>query len=92
MSVAVDLAIALAIYTSEKDIAVDPGVIVFGEIGLTGEVRSVSMAEQRVTEAKKLGFNKAIIPASNLPSVKSIKGIDIVGVSNIKEAVDAISR
>ncbi|QFJ53484.1 DNA repair protein RadA [Pseudobutyrivibrio xylanivorans] len=89
---AVDLAIALAIYTSEKDIAVDPGVIVFGEIGLTGEVRSVSMAEQRVTEAKKLGFNKAIIPASNLPSVKSIKGIDIVGVSNIKEAVDAISR
>ncbi len=89
---AIDLAIALAIYSSEKDIPVDAGTIVFGEIGLSGEVRSVSMAEQRVNEAKKLGFKKAIIPSSNLGNASSVSGIEVIGVSNIKEAVDAIIR
>ena len=89
---AIDLAIAMAIYSSEKDIPVDAGTIVLGEIGLSGEVRSVSMAEQRVREAKKLGFKKAIIPYSNLASANGIDGIEVVGVSNVKEAVDAISR
>jgi DNA repair protein RadA/Sms len=88
---AIDLAIALAIYSSEKEIPVDPGTIVFGEIGLSGEVRSVSMADQRVSEAKKLGFKKAIIPSSNLASVKNISGITVIGVSNVKEAVDALN-
>ena len=88
---AIDLAIALAIYSSEKEIPVDPGTIVFGEIGLSGEVRSVSMADQRVSEAKKLGFKKAIIPSSNLAGVKNISGITVVGVSNVKEAVDALN-
>ncbi|MCR5581746.1 MAG: DNA repair protein RadA [Pseudobutyrivibrio sp.] len=89
---AIDLAIALSIYSSEKDITVSADTIVFGEIGLSGEVRSVSMAEQRVNEAKKLGFKRAIIPTSNMNSVSAIKGIDVVGVANIKEAVDALSR
>ncbi len=89
---AIDLSIALAIYSSEKDIPVDAGTIVFGEIGLSGEVRSVAMAEQRVNEAKKLGFRRAIIPASNATSLTSVKGIEVIGVSNVKEAVDAISR
>ena len=89
---AIDLAIALAVYSSEKDIPVDAGIIVFGEIGLSGEVRSVSMVEQRVNEAKKLGFRKVIVPASNISAVKNVNDIDVVGVSNIKEAVDAISR
>ena len=89
---AIDLAIAMAIYSSEKDIPVDAGTIVFGEIGLSGEVRSVTMAEQRVSEAKKLGFKKVIMPSSNLPSVSNIAGIKVIGVSNVKEAVDAISR
>ena len=89
---AVDLAIAMAIYSSEKEIAVDAKTIIFGEIGLSGEVRSVSMAKQRVSEAKKLGFEKAIIPYSNMASVSNIKGIEVVGVANVKEAVDAISR
>ncbi|MCR5416278.1 MAG: DNA repair protein RadA [Pseudobutyrivibrio sp.] len=88
---AVDLAIALAIYSSEKDIPVDANTIIFGEIGLSGEVRSVAMAEQRVTEAKKLGFSKAIIPASNVATLGKIKGIEVIGVSNIKEACDAIA-
>ena len=89
---AIDLSIALAIYSSEKDIPVNEDTIVFGEIGLAGEVRSVSMVEQRVNEAKKLGFKRAIVPSSNLPSLNSIEGIVVVGVSNIKEAVDAISQ
>ncbi len=89
---AIDLAIAMAIYSSEKEIPVDAHTIVFGEIGLSGEVRSVAMAEQRVIEAKKLGFKKAIIPASNASSLSNITGIDVVGVANVKEAVDAISR
>lgn len=89
---AIDLAVAMAIYSSEKDIAVDAGTIVFGEIGLSGEVRSVTMAEQRVNEAKKLGFKKVIIPYSNLPACKNISGIKVVGVANVKEAVDALSN
>jgi DNA repair protein RadA/Sms len=89
---AIDLAIAMAIYSSEKDIPLDAKTIIFGEIGLSGEVRSVSMAEQRVNEAKKLGFEKAIIPYSNLASISNIEGIKVVGVANVKEAVDAISR
>lgn len=88
---AIDLAIAMAIYSSEKDIPIDAKTIIFGEIGLSGEVRSVSMAEQRVNEAKKLGFEKVIIPTSNLSSVTNINGIKVVGVANVKEAVDALS-
>ena len=87
----IDLAIAMAIYSSEKDIPMDAGTIVFGEIGLSGEVRSVSMAEQRVREAEKLGFKKAIVPYSNMAALKNISGIEVVGASNVKEAVDAIS-
>ncbi|SEB05956.1 DNA repair protein RadA/Sms [Pseudobutyrivibrio sp. ACV-2] len=89
---AIDLAIAMAIYSSEKDISIDAKTLIFGEIGLSGEVRSVSMAEQRVNEAKKLGFEKVIIPFANEASVANIKGIEVVGVANVKEAVDALTR
>lgn len=89
---AIDLAIAAAIYSSEKDIPVNTKTIVFGEIGLSGEVRSVSMAEQRVNEARKLGFERAVVPMSNMQSLKMVKGMEIVGVSTVKEAMDAISK
>lgn len=89
---AIDLAIAMAIYSSEKDISIDTKTLIFGEIGLSGEVRSVSMAEQRVNEAKKLGFEKVIIPYANVSSVSNIKGIKVIGVANVKEAVDALSK
>lgn len=84
---AIDLGIALAIVSSMKDQVISDRVICFGEIGLSGEVRSVQMAEQRVNEAKKLGFERVILPASNLKALKNTKGIDLVGVSNIAEAV-----
>ena len=88
---AVDLAIALAIYSSKEDVVVDSSTMVFGEIGLSGEVRSISMAEQRINEAKKLGLKRVILPKYNLQALNNTKGIELVGVSNVKEAVDAIS-
>lgn len=87
---AIDLGIALAVVSSMKDQVISDRVICFGEIGLSGEVRSVQMAEQRVNEAKKLGFERVILPASNLKALKNTKGIDLVGVSNIAEAVKAL--
>ena len=87
---AIDLGIALAIVSSMKDQVISDRVICFGEIGLSGEVRSVQMAEQRVNEAKKLGFERVILPASNLKALKNTEGIDLVGVSNIAEAVKAL--
>ena len=87
---AIDLGIALAIVSSMKDQVISDRVICFGEIGLSGEVRSVQMAEQRVNEAKKLGFERVILPASNLKALKNTKGIDLVGVANIAEAVKAL--
>lgn len=87
---AIDLGIALAIMSSMKDQVISDRVICFGEIGLSGEVRSVQMAEQCVNEAKKLGFERVILPASNLKALKNTKGIDLVGVANIAEAVKAL--
>nr|MCR5344809.1 DNA repair protein RadA [Lachnospiraceae bacterium] len=59
--------------------------ICFGEIGLSGEIRSVSMAEQRVKEAKKLGFTTCILPATNLKSMSKEDGIKLIGVESVKE-------
>ena len=64
--------------------------IVFGEVGLSGEVRAVAMPEQRVTEAKKLGFKTCIIPEVCLKSIGKIEGIEVIGVKNIKEAIALI--
>lgn len=87
---AIDLGIILAIVSSYKNKPIGDKVIAFGEVGLSGEVRAVSMPEQRVSEAKKLGFQTCIVPAVSLESVNNIKGIEIVGVKNINEAVQFI--
>jgi len=87
---AIDLGIVLAIASSKKDIIVREDTICFGEVGLSGEVRGVTMSEQRVAEAKKLGFKKCIVPKVCLAGVSHINGIEIVGVANIKEAIEAV--
>ena len=87
---AIDLGIVMAIISSYKNRPVDPKTIVFGEVGLSGEVRAVSMPEQRVTEAKKLGFQTCIVPEVSMDMVKGIKGIQIIGVKNINEAIRLI--
>ena len=66
-------------------------MIAFGEVGLSGEVRAVNMPEQRVSEAKKLGFSTCIIPKVCMESVKNIKGIEIIPVSSVNEAIQLIS-
>lgn len=84
---AVDLGIIMAIVSSYKNKPFDERTIVFGEVGLSGEVRAVNMPEQRVAEAKKLGFEACVIPEVSLESVKNIKGIKIIGVKSINEAI-----
>lgn len=87
---AVDLGIVMAIVSSYKNRPVSEDTMVFGEVGLSGEVRAVNMPEQRVAEAKKLGFQTCIIPEVSRESVKNIKGIKIIGVRNINEAIQQI--
>ncbi len=84
---AIDLAIVLAIASSYKNRPVDEKTIVFGEVGLSGEVRAVNMPEQRICEAKKLGFETCIIPEVSMESVKNIKGIKLIGVRNIGDVM-----
>ena len=87
---AIDLAIVLAIISSYKDRAIDEKTIAFGEVGLSGEVRAVSMAEQRVAEAKKLGFETVILPAVSMKTVEKIDGIRLVPVANLKDVLRCI--
>lgn len=87
---AVDLGIAMAIVSSFKNRAVSSDMIVMGEVGLSGEVRAVSMIPVRVQEAKKLGFATCVIPSVCMDSVKEISGIKIIGVSHVGEAMDLI--
>ena len=87
---AIDLAIVVAIASSYKNRAVSDKMIFIGEIGLSGEVRSVNMIENRVQEAKKLGFTSCVIPAGCMERIKDIKGIKLIPVSNVTEAIDLI--
>ncbi len=87
---AIDLGIAMAIVSSFKNRAVGSDMIVMGEVGLSGEVRAVSMIPVRVQEAKKLGFATCVIPSVCMDSVKEISGIKIIGVSHVGEAMDLI--
>lgn len=87
---AIDLGIVMALVSSYKNRPVDEKMIVFGEVGLSGEVRAVSMPEQRVAEAKKLGFDTCVIPAVSLDSVKGIKGIKVIGVKTVNDAMNLI--
>lgn len=84
---ALDLAIVMALISSYKDRPLDEKTVIFGEVGLSGEVRAVSMAEQRVHEAVKLGFNRCIMPRINLEKLKPRNGIRLEGVSNVREAI-----
>ena len=85
-----DLPVALALISGLKDKPIPDGVVAFGEIGLAGELRSVSGAEQRVAEAARLGFEKVILPSSNLKSITGHYPIEIVGAATLREAYEKI--
>lgn len=82
-----DLGIALAVATCARNVIVDPETIIIGEIGLSGEIRSVSQLESRINEAAKLGFKRAIVPKSNLPLKNTPKTIEVIGVARLLEAI-----
>lgn len=86
---ALDLALIAVILSSYRNRALPNRVMVFGEVGLTGEVRAVNMAEQRVAEAAKLGFTTCIMPQVNKKAI-SIQGIQLIGISNIRELLEYI--
>jgi len=87
---ALDLGIVLALISSYKEKAIDERTICFGEVGLSGEVRAVSMAEQRVQEAKKLGFEVCILPEVCKVAMQGVKGIRLIGVKNLKDVIDCL--
>ena len=87
---AIDLGIVMALVSSYRNRPIDEKTIVFGEVGFSGEVRAVNMPEQRVAEAKKLGFETCILPEVSLKMVKEIQGIRLVGVKTVNEAVGII--
>ena len=85
---AIDLGIVLALISSFKNRPIDEKTICFGEVGLSGEVRAVSMPAQRVAEAEKLGFTTCILPKVCLDGLQQKGHIRLVGVSNVREAID----
>lgn len=90
---AADLGIIIALASSFKNIVIDPEMMFFGEVGLTGEVRNVAHVQSRISEGQKLGFKTFVIPAGNLDGLeKPAPGVQIVGVRTVEEALDATLR
>ena len=87
---AVDLGIVMALASSYKDKPIAEDTIMFGEVGLSGEVRAVTMPEQRVAEAKKLGFKTCVIPEVSIKSIGKIEGIEIICVKSVNQAMNLI--
>ena len=89
---AVDLGVIATITSSLKDIPVDPRLFVFGEVGLSGEIRAVAHAEVRIKEAAKIGFRRAVIPFGNSEKIKNNFGLEITGVRNVEDCLEAVFR
>lgn len=87
---AVDLPVALALISGLKDAVIPSDTIAFGEIGLTGEIRSVSNADLRIGEAARMGFKRVLVPHHNLSNIVARDDIEIIGVKTIREAFEAI--
>jgi DNA repair protein RadA/Sms len=87
---AVDMAIVSAIASSFLDKPVPDGTVVLGEVGLAGEVRAIGQVDIRLAEVKKMGFNRCLVPDSNLKRIADIDGIEVSGIKKVSEAVDAL--
>ena len=86
---AADLAVLMAIYSSLRNRSLPEGLVVFGEVGLAGEIRPAPRGQERLKEAAKLGFSRAIIPRANAPK-QPIEGLEIIAVDRLSNAIDAI--
>lgn len=87
---AIDLGIVCAIASSFKDVTIDNKTVALGEVGLTGELRTVSFIEKRIKEASKLGFTKVLIPEANLKGLEKNNDIEVIGVPNIEKALKIV--
>jgi DNA repair protein RadA/Sms len=87
---AVDLGIITTIASSLRDISIDPKIFVFGEVGLSGEIRAVTQAEARIKEASKIGFKRAVMPIGNSEKIKDNLGLEIIGVRNVADTLNAV--
>lgn len=83
----IDLAVALAIYSTYRGMASPAKTIAIGEIGLTGELRTVQNADKIIREARRMGFDKIILPKKNADKIKDIEGVKLIGVSSIQDAL-----
>lgn len=87
---AIDLGIVAAVTSSLREMPVEPGLLILGEVGLGGEVRAVSQAELRIREAAKMGFKRALLPERNLPKLDGVNGIELIGINDVREALDVV--
>jgi DNA repair protein RadA/Sms len=87
---AADLGVVAAIASSFKNMTIDPQTAVFGEIGLTGEVRGAMQPAVRAREAQALGFKKILMPASNTTGLERLLGVRVVGVRSVEEAMEEL--
>jgi DNA repair protein RadA/Sms len=88
---AIDLGVVTAVASSLRDIPVDPDLVVFGEVGLTGEVRAVGHVDARLREAAKLGFRRCLLPQANYAAVEALAGeIELYGVRTVADALEVI--
>jgi len=87
---AADLGVVTAIASSFKNTTIDPHTAVFGEVGLTGEVRGAMQASVRAREAQALGFKKIVMPASNVAGLERLLGVRVVGVRSVDEALEEL--
>ena len=85
---AVDLGIVMALASSFRNRPIDPRMVVFGEVGLTGEVRAISQAERRVKEASKMGFSRCLMPKNNASQLSCDPNLECIGVNSIEQALD----
>lgn len=89
---AMDLPVALALISGLKDVTVASDTVAFGEIGLTGEIRAVSNADLRVSEAARMGFKRVLVPHHNLSSITKRDSIEVIGVKTVREAFEEIQE
>lgn len=89
---AVDIAVAMALVSSLKDVIIPDDSIAIGEIGLAGEIRAVNHISQRVSEAVRLGFKRIIVPYHNLKDLKAFNDIEVIGVKNVRQAFEALTN
>ena len=87
---AIDLGIVAAVTSSLREMPVEPGTLLLGEVGLGGEVRAVSQAELRIREAAKMGFKRCILPERNLTKLDPIEGMELIGIQEVREALDVV--